>query len=89
MKYLCLIHDDATTMAKMPKAESDADPSIGPYYPPRLPDLPEVDCGLIFGGGGGAFAGFIGSPFTGLLTPRFDEKSGMPRGDFLFIGRSG
>jgi hypothetical protein len=56
--------------------------------PPLFPDFPEVDWGLIFGGGGGGtFVGFERSVLFSCLKPaRFDEKSGMPRGDFFFMG---
>lgn len=55
--------------------------------PPRLPDLPDVDCGLTFGAGGGAAgAGFAPAFLScGRSLPRLDEKSGMPRGDLRFM----
>jgi len=48
--------------------------------------------GFIFGAGGGAtgLATFVRSTAFGRWKPaRFGEKSGMPRGDFFFIGRPG
>src|SRR3954469_1373136 len=58
-------------------------------YLPRLPDFDAVCCGFIFGAGGGAtFAGLAksaGDEF-GLNPAGFFEKSGMPRGDFRFMG---
>src|SRR3954468_23081358 len=55
--------------------------------PPLLPDFPEVDCGLPLGGGGGATCdGFVPSFLSGRCDlSRFDEKSGIPRGDFRFM----
>jgi hypothetical protein len=60
-----------------------------------MPDLTEVDGGLAFttlGATGGAIfwtaAGFAGFPFW-LKPLGFFEKSGIPRGDFLFIEVTG
>ena len=61
------------------------------HYFPRFPDLDAVCWGFILGGGGGAtFVGFVTSTGTpGLKPDGLREKSGIPRGDFFFMGRLG
>jgi hypothetical protein len=54
-----------------------------------LPDFDAVCCGFILGAGGGAtFVSFAISAGDelGLNPAGFFEKSGMPRGDFRFMG---
>jgi hypothetical protein len=59
-------------------------------YAPRRPDLAEVDGGLTRGGVGGAGRAVFSLVIfeSGPKPGRLAEKSGMPRGDFFFMGSS-
>src|SRR5207248_1291038 len=59
-------------------------------YCPRRPDLADVDWGFMTGTRGAGRAGLAESIWLkGCLCGRLGAKSGIPRGDFFFMGRWG